>query len=253
LIRTRCRWRRSRAPRWRRPRRRRHRRLRETGGRYHPRSNLLSRGEAAFFGPLQEAVASRFLIMCKVRLADIITCSKTDWSRGWGGAIAQKHIDFVLCDAATTRFILAIELDDRSHDRPHRRRRDAFVDHVMADAGVRLIRFQAQAHYSVPTLTRSIGHALSTRVSSPWAATSQPSDRRDLVIQDRVAHSDVECRERPRLRTDPAGGVEHGGCRSAAQRPSSSGTPVCEPQRRRPNTAEKSSPNQEPLRSMEPK
>lgn len=123
---------------------------------YHNRLSLLSRGEAAFFGPLCQAVNDRFLIMCKVRLADIVTCSEDDWRRGFGAAIAQKHLDFVLCDLETTRFVLAIELDDRSHARPHRRRRDRFVNRVLAQAGVRLIRFRASAWYSVAAIRERV-------------------------------------------------------------------------------------------------
>ncbi len=151
----------------------------------------------AFHGPLLEAVAGKHLIMCKVRLADIITCSQSDWCRGWGGAIAQKHIDFVLCDPVTTRFILAIELDDRSHDRPERRRRDAFVDQVMAGAGVRLIRFQARAHYCVPTLTQVIGQELSTDVFSATGTSNHSVVGCHVVVADAVVHSGFECHERP--------------------------------------------------------
>lgn len=169
----------------------RRRRLNEISAVYRNRETLLSKGEAAFFGPLTHAVAGRFLIMCKVRLADIITCSHSAWRRGMGSAISQKHLDFVLCDLRSTRFVLAIELDDHSHDRPDRRRRDAFVDQVMAGAGVRLIRFQARAQYCVPTLTKVIEHELSTGLFSPPV----------------MSNLGFECHERPRLRTDPAGRV----------------------------------------------
>ena len=94
--------------------------------------------------------------MSKVRLADIVTCSDAAWRRGMGSAIAQKHLDFVLCDRHTTQFLLAIELDDRSHDRPDRRKRDEFVNRVLAQAGVALIRFQARRWYSVEFIRRCI-------------------------------------------------------------------------------------------------
>lgn len=123
---------------------------------YRSRQTLLSRGEAAFFGPLTAALAGRLLIMCKVRLADIITCSDAEWSLGRGRAISQKHLDFVLCDRVTTRLVAAIELDDRSHNRPERRRRDRFVNQVLAEAGIRLIRFQAQSRYAVQHIRHRI-------------------------------------------------------------------------------------------------
>jgi len=127
---------------------------------YQNRIALLTRGEAAFFGPLCRALDGRFLVMCKVRLADIVTCSDDNWRRGWGAAIAQKHLDFVLCDVRTTRFVLAIELDDRSHARPDRRRRDRFVNQVLAQGGVQLIRVRASAWYSVASIRERILHRL---------------------------------------------------------------------------------------------
>lgn len=115
---------------------------------YEGRGTLLTKGEAAFYGPLQEAVGAEFQIMCKVRVADVITCSEADWRRGFGGAISQKHLDFVLCEPKTTRIVLAVELDDRSHEAPHRQRRDRFLNETLQTAGIRLLRVKARAQYS---------------------------------------------------------------------------------------------------------
>lgn len=124
---------------------------------YRSRETLLSRGEAAFFEPLQRALNGEFLIMSKVRLADLVSCSATEWRNGYGGAISQKHVDFVLCDPATTRFILAIELDDRTHDSEDRKRRDRFLNEVLATVGIRLLRVRARSYYS-PSSLRSVVH-----------------------------------------------------------------------------------------------
>ena len=127
---------------------------------YRSRETLLSRGEAAFFGPLQRAVNGEFLIMSKVRLADLVSCSATEWRTGYGGAISQKHVDFVLCDPSTTRFILAIELDDRTHDSADRKRRDRFLNEVLATVGIRLLRVRAKSYYSLPSLRSLVHEAL---------------------------------------------------------------------------------------------
>lgn len=127
---------------------------------YTSRVTLLSKGEAAFFEPLQKAINREYLIMSKVRLADLVTCSAGEWRRGHGGAISQKHLDFVLCDPHTTRFILAIELDDRSHEAPARQRRDRFLNEVLASVGIRLLRVQARSSYSIPWLRSLVHHAI---------------------------------------------------------------------------------------------
>ena len=127
--------------------RRRIRRRRPTRSIYRPRRYLLTRTEAAFFHVLTTLLAGRYLISCKVRLADIITCADRDWKRGHANRIAQKHIDFVVSSAESSRIVAAIELDDRSHRRPERRERDAFVNWLFGQMGVRLIRVPACWEY----------------------------------------------------------------------------------------------------------
>lgn len=135
-------------------------RPRRTACPYASRQVLLTKGEAAFFAPLTQAVAGRYLIMCKVRLADLVTCSDVDWRSGFGGAISQKHVDFVLCESRTTRVVAAIELDDRSHERSDRKRRDDFLNRVLLAAGIAIIRIRAQAYYSVPDIRRHLDESL---------------------------------------------------------------------------------------------
>jgi very-short-patch-repair endonuclease len=61
--------------------------------------------------------------------------------------IARHHLDFVLCDHGTTNIRLGIELDDRSHDKAIRKKRDMFVNEALAAAGIPLLRIQAAARY----------------------------------------------------------------------------------------------------------
>lgn len=140
---------------------------------YRSRGSLLSRGETAFFRPLQVAVAGNFLIMCKVRLADVVTCPVRRDQRGPFSAISQKHLDFVLCDPKTTRIILAIELDDRSHEAPHRKKRDRFVDDTLRAANIPLLRVQAQAWYSLVTIRESIQQIMSEAMPTLWPSHQQ--------------------------------------------------------------------------------
>ncbi len=108
----------------------------------------MSPGELAFYRTLLEAVGGRYAVCCKVRLADVLDCRPAAWALGYGRLIAQKHLDFVLVDHATTRIVAAVELDDRSHARPKRRARDEFVNRATEAAGVRLYRVRAAASYN---------------------------------------------------------------------------------------------------------
>lgn len=123
---------------------------------YRLRASLLSRGELAFFRVLQAALGQSYLIAPKVRLADLLTCSDTAWDAGFGHFIARQHLDFVLCDPATSEFLVAIELDDRSHDLPRRQARDKFLDRALRTARFPLVRIRAQSRYDARTIAAQI-------------------------------------------------------------------------------------------------
>ena len=120
---------------------------------FQPRRFLLTRNEAAFFRVLAEVVGNRYLISCKVRLADIITCDERDWRRGHANRIAQKHVDFVVTHITSSQIVAAIELDDRSHLRLERRLRDVFMNDLFRQMRVRLIRVPASWTYDLDTVT----------------------------------------------------------------------------------------------------
>ncbi len=127
---------------------------------YRARRALLTPTEREFYAALCRAVEGRYVVCIKVRLADVIDCPPAVWRLGYGRLVAQKHLDFVLCDPATTRVRAAVELDDRSHARAHRRARDRFVEAAMRAAGVPLIRLPAATAYSPPEVARAVRRAL---------------------------------------------------------------------------------------------
>lgn len=124
------------------------------------RTYLLSKNEAAFFHSLSRVVGNQYVISMKVRLADVLKCSREGWREGYGNKISQKHLDFVLCDPRTIRIIAAIELDDASHQRRDRIDRDAFLDAAMKAAAVPLIRVPAAMQYSVDKLAAKLNSVL---------------------------------------------------------------------------------------------
>ncbi|MBX3412598.1 MAG: DUF2726 domain-containing protein [Pirellulales bacterium] len=127
---------------------------------YFKRGPLLSRGEMAFYRVLRKAVGRRFHIAFKVRLADLVTCSEQAWAAGFGHMIARHHIDFVLCDYRSMDVVAAIELDDRSHRKPCRRRRDAFLAETLFAASIPLIRICAAAWYDASLICALVRDAV---------------------------------------------------------------------------------------------
>ena len=64
------------------------------------------------------------------------------WNR-----VQAKRIDFLLCDKRTLTPLVAVELDDSSHDSPKRAKRDDFVDKACASAGLAILHFRVRKHY----------------------------------------------------------------------------------------------------------
>jgi very-short-patch-repair endonuclease len=71
-------------------------------------------------------------------------------------SIACKHVDFVLVDAEDLHPVAAIELDDSSHQRADRIKRDALLNNLFAKAEFPLIRFPTAPNYDLAR----IHHAL---------------------------------------------------------------------------------------------
>ena len=123
---------------------------------------LFSRAEASFFGVLKHVVDGRYLIFAKVRMADLLYLPKgTQARQGALNKIQSKHVDFLLCSIDGIRPLLAIELDDSSHDAPHRVLRDAFVVKAFSDAGLPLIQVRARASYNASEIAERIQSAIS--------------------------------------------------------------------------------------------
>ena len=85
--------------------------------------------------------------------------------------IDRKHVDYLICDPTTMRPRVGIELDDSSHDRRDRQKRDEFVDRVFEAARVPLLRIPAQAAYNPSVLWSQVAPHL----EAPEMAAPQPS------------------------------------------------------------------------------
>lgn len=124
---------------------------------YRKRGRLLTNAEIKFFRALQKSVQDDWLIFSMVRIADLVVVSENiKQRRSWLGRIASKHVDFVLCDAGSVEPKLAIELDDPTHERPDRIKRDEFVEQVFESSGIPLIRIKLASSYDSRALRQVI-------------------------------------------------------------------------------------------------
>ncbi|MEZ9582635.1 DUF2726 domain-containing protein [Vibrio cyclitrophicus] len=108
----------------------------------HKRSEYLtSKNERNFYIALREVLPNDYMIHCQTSLMALI--QPVEWknnSRTWA-----KRMDFVVTDS-TTKVICVIELDDRSHQRADRKKRDKYVNEAL-DGHHKLIRFKAAWTY----------------------------------------------------------------------------------------------------------
>lgn len=113
------------------------------------KGQLLSRAEMNFFQALEEANEGRFKICLKVRAADLFRPIK---SKALLNTVSQKHADFVLCDWLTMTPVLVIELDDKSHASQRAKIADEVKDNALRQAGIKLLRIQAQRSYDLAAI-----------------------------------------------------------------------------------------------------
>ena len=143
---------------------------------YFRRPRLLSAAELEFFHTLETVVGDHFCLLAKVRVADLVDVCGV-YGREWWTAFArvsQKHIDFIVASRQSVEVLVAIELDDSSHLKGPRRKRDDLLNAVFVQAGIPLIRF------SLEYCTEDVGDALCEaiqllRTSRATAETTSPT------------------------------------------------------------------------------
>ena len=80
-----------------------------------------------------------------------------NWSRAFS-RINGKSVDFLIC-TNNMKPLIAIELDDNTHDRPDRQKRDIFVNSIISNANMPLLRFKA-GEWNSEIIKQEIAHTL---------------------------------------------------------------------------------------------
>ncbi len=124
---------------------------------YVPVESLCTRRELMLWRSLDQHLSKKGrLVVCpKVRIGDIVSVSAVG-KEGWNRLmkVNRKHVDFVIAERDTLKPVIAIELDDSSHNRPDRQARDKLVEQVFANAGIPLLRISTLRMFSREELDR---------------------------------------------------------------------------------------------------
>lgn len=110
---------------------------------YTARDLVMTRTESEFFIKLDRVVKERYYVFPQVHLSALL--DHRIKGQEWGYAFSHingKSVDYVLCDRATLQPAYAIELDDYTHDKADRRKRDSEVERIFEEADLPLVRFK---------------------------------------------------------------------------------------------------------------
>ncbi len=132
---------------------------------YRLRDDFLSPAEFSFYKVLSSLAGSRLTIQSKVRLADVFFVARPNENMAYFSKIAQKHLDFLVCDSVTMKPLFGVELDDSSHKRNDRQERDEFVESVCKAAGLPLLRLPVQREYNSREIAAQVAPFVSEKVS----------------------------------------------------------------------------------------
>lgn len=115
---------------------------------------LLTKREYHFYLLLRRIADEYHCMICpKVGVKDLLAVTSRHQYMKYFHKIAQKHIDFVICDQ-DLHVLFALELDDSSHDTKSARDRDKFKDRAFKSAGIPLKRIRDYDERSVRALFR---------------------------------------------------------------------------------------------------
>lgn len=123
---------------------------------------LLTDAERRFFQVLEDALPSDCYLLAQVRLANLVHV-KPGSGPFWKNfsPIGMKCVDFVIVRHSTMKPLLAVELDDRTHNKTERRQRDHFVDQVLTAVDIPVLHWPVSASYDQTELYQAISSNLS--------------------------------------------------------------------------------------------
>ena len=136
---------------------------------------FISEAEAGFFRVLMRVVAGRGHVLAQVSLRQLLWLPGSNQSNpgrsAWQNKIAAKSVDFVVCDLATLRPLVVIELDEPTHARPERQDRDEEVEMMLRAAGLPYFRVLTSRAYDTRELSAAV---------EPYLPNTRPEPRRPL-------------------------------------------------------------------------
>lgn len=125
----------------------------------------LTQVEQAVYYRLVDALPE-FIVLSQVSLPQVLGIKAGKRSGEWYNRIARMSYDFVVC-SKDFKVVAVIEVDDKSHDRADRKQADAKKDKATADAGLKMLRWQASKLPDKKTMRETILSISTMPVAAP--------------------------------------------------------------------------------------
>ena len=113
---------------------------------------ILTENELGFYHTLCAAFADEgIVVLPQVAMNAFIRPGDRETGKRHAAAratFAQKHVDFLLCDADTLAILAIVELDDRTHSAE----RDEARDQITRSAGYPTLRFHSRRKPDIPEI-----------------------------------------------------------------------------------------------------
>ena len=134
------------------------RRGRRFGFPYQRREHFYTNAERLFLGALMRALGQQYLILGKVRLADLVVIDRTLGLKSRLMAfekIAAETVDFVLCDRRTAKILAVVQLIPLETTAPLSQKM-RILDQTCQAASIPCVRFYQRQTYDVSDLRYAV-------------------------------------------------------------------------------------------------
>lgn len=149
---------------------------------YQRQQYFMTKTEHQFFNILDLSFGQYYYIIPQVHLSTIF--NEKIVGQNWKGArshIDKKSVDFVFCDKQNISPLLAIELDDDSHEREDRIARDEEVERIFKEANVPLLRYDCRGSLDRGLIVTMVVDALPP-TSEQRNYFRNPPNRQDIQV-----------------------------------------------------------------------
>lgn len=116
---------------------------------------LMTDTEVKFYHQLKLAIPE-YPIFTQVQLSRLIQTTEVDDARFWFNRISRMSVDYVVMSTNLQTCLIAIELDDWTHDEQTRKQADIKKDKALASAGIPIMRFHGENIPAVNVLREEV-------------------------------------------------------------------------------------------------